>query len=457
MNPTLIDRIHGVIYGHAIGDALGLGAESISKHDISLYYPNGLKHYSQILQDFHRLHWAIGAWTDDTDQMLCILDSLLAKKTVDVLDIAFRLHYWATHGGMGIGKTVYSVLSSPGFLWDPHAAAKRVWENSGRNAAPNGGVMRTSILGIWEYQTPEKIKYNAEQVCKITHYDPRCVGSCVAVCLAISSLLRGATDIEKLIQEVMAESVPYDSRIQEYFIKATQEPLDALDLDEGLKRGEISQIGYTLKALGAGFWALKNAESFSDGVLKIIHEGGDADTNAAVAGALLGARFGFSGIPDVWVEDLANENELRSRVAQLMTLSEISNSRGTSQSVSGISGIFIYASNPKQLAEWYYKILGIGYEYKDGCCYHEFYQRDYGYSGRVSKTRWAILPGRQEGAMPTEKPAISYRIEDLNRFIEHLKASGVKIEGTKETDYGLFAYIHDPEGNKVELFQDKYL
>ncbi len=456
MDPVLTDRIHGVLYGQAIGDALGLGAESLSKHDLSLYYPNGLNHYSQIIQDFHRLHWAVGEWTDDTDMMLCILDSILAKKTVDVLDIAFRLRRWA-QGGRGIGKTVYSVFSSPDFLRDPHAAAKRVWENSGRNAAPNGGVMRTSILGIWEYQSPEKIKYNAEQACKITHYDPRCVGSCVAVCLAISSLLRGASDIENLIQEVMAESVSYDSRIQEYFIKAIQEPLDALDLDDGLNRGEISQVGYTLKTLGAGFWALKNATSFADGILKIIHEGGDADTNAAVAGALLGARFGFSDIPHKWVEDIAYESRLRKKTARFLELLETNNSRKTSLAVSGINGVFIYAKDPEKLAEWYYKVLGIGYEYKDGCCYHEFYQRDYGYSGQVTKIRWQILPGRQEGDKASERPVVSFRIDDLNSFIEHLKESKVEIEKTEKTEDGLFAYIHDPEGNRIELFQDKYL
>ena len=384
---------------------------------------------------------------------LCILDSILDRKSVDVLDIAFRMHRWATQGGMGIGKTVYSVLTSPGFLRDPHSAAKRVWENSERNAAPNGGIMRTSILGIWEYQSPEKIKDNAEQVCKITHYDPRCVGSCVAVCLAISSLLRGASDIEKLIQEVMAQAVSYDSRIQEYFIKALQEPLEALDLDDGLNKGEENQIGYTLKALGAGFWALKNATSFSNGLFKIIHEGGDADSNGAVAGALLGARFGFSDIPHRLVEELAYGNELRSRTAQFLELLEIGSSRKTSQSVSGINGVFIYAKDPKQLADWYHKVLGIGHGYKDGCYYHDFYQRDYGYSGQVLKMRWAIHPRMQQGAMPTEKPVVSYRIDDINSFIEHLKASGVKIERTEKSDYGLFAYIQDPEGNMIELFQ----
>ena len=456
MDSTLSDRIHGIIYGQAIGDALGLGTETMSKKDISQFYPDGLSHYSQIVQDFDRLHWAVGEWTDDTDMLLCILDSILSKKAVDVLDIAFRFHSWA-QGGRGLGRTVYSVLISPGFLRDPHSAAKRVWEVSGRNSAANGGIMRTSILGIWEYQFPEKVKYNAEQACKITHYDPRCVGSCVAVCLAISSLLRGESDMEKLMHEVMAEAVLYDLRIREYFIKAIEEPLEALDLDEGLNKGEENKIGYTLKALSAGFWALKNATSFSDGLLKIIHEGGDADSNAAVAGALLGARFGFSDIPHKWVEDIAYETRLRKKAARFLELIEANSGRKENLSVSGISGVFIYSKDPKQLAEWYYKVLGIGYEYKDGCCYHEFYQRDYGYSGRVSKIRWAILPSRQEGAMPTEKPAVSFRIDDLNRFIEHLKASDVKIEKTEEAEHGLFAYIHDPEGNRIELFQDKYL
>lgn len=67
------DRMLGCLYGQAIGDALGLGSEFLSKDEVIQNYPDGLKSYSQIIQDAHRRRWPIGAWTDDTDMMLCIL------------------------------------------------------------------------------------------------------------------------------------------------------------------------------------------------------------------------------------------------------------------------------------------------------------------------------------------------------------------------------------------------
>ena len=72
-NDTL-NRIKGCLYGQAIGDALGLGSEFMSKDEVRKNYPNGLKNYDQIIQDAHRRRWAKGAWTDDTDMMLCILE-----------------------------------------------------------------------------------------------------------------------------------------------------------------------------------------------------------------------------------------------------------------------------------------------------------------------------------------------------------------------------------------------
>lgn len=205
MDETIANRIRGIIFGQALGDALGEGVESLSKPTIQEYYPKGL---GEPLQDMPWLRW-----TDDTAQMLCILDSLLEKKQVDILNIAAHFHDWAVTDGRGIGNTVFSVVHDPDFLEKPHAVAQRFWEKSWRHAAANGGVMRTSALGIWEYPFPAKVKYNAEEVCKITHADPRCLGSCVAVSLAISSLLRGVSDIPALIKGIAAEVAAYDPYI----------------------------------------------------------------------------------------------------------------------------------------------------------------------------------------------------------------------------------------------------
>jgi ADP-ribosylglycohydrolase len=114
----------------------------------------------------------------------------------------------------------------------------------------------------------------------------------------------------------------YQAGLRQWLEQVLAQSLEALDLDEGLNPGEQNRIGYTLKALGAGLWALGHAGSFAEGIDQIVHEGGDADTNAAVAGALLGARHGFSAIPAEWVTGLAYENELCSRANRLLAILE---------------------------------------------------------------------------------------------------------------------------------------
>lgn len=317
---AFINQCKGVIYGQAVGDALGLGTEFLSKSEVSEYYPDGLKYYREIVQDRHRRRWKIGDWTDDTDQMLCILDSLIENRQVNALDVARRIHSWAFNGGMGIGELVSSTIHSRDFLTNPHDAAKAAWERTGRHAAPNGGIMRTSILGVWEYQDINKVKVNAENICKITHYDPRCIGSCVAVCVAISLMLQGVSNFSEIINQTIKESSGYDNRVTEYLELAKSASLQDFDLDEGLNPGESDRIGYTLKAMGAGFWVLKNANSYRDGILQIIHEGGDADTNGAVAGSLLGVKYGLTNIPSDWVNGLHSKQELDFRISKLLEI-----------------------------------------------------------------------------------------------------------------------------------------
>ncbi len=307
------DKIKGTIYGHAIGDAIGLGTEFLDKKQIAYYYPEGFSGYDQIIADKHRSRWRKGEWTDDTDQMLCILESLISKECIDELDVAKRIHTWAYAGGRGLGNTVYSVISSPNYFIEPHEVAKQVWINSGKNLAANGAIMRTSVLGIWEFANLEKVKQNTENIAKITHFDPRCVGSCVALTFAISKLLQNETDCEKIIDLTIDQTNKYDVRIKDFLERSKNKNLDKLELDEP------KSIGYTLKAMGAGFWALQQSD-FKKAILEIVNQGGDADTNGAVAGGLLGAKLGFSGLPQDWVDGLLNKAKLNQLIDQLIAL-----------------------------------------------------------------------------------------------------------------------------------------
>lgn len=312
-NMNIEDKIRGVIYGQAIGDALGLSTEFMSKTEIIKAYPNGINTYEDIQTDEHTERWEKGDWTDDTDQMLCILDSIIEEGKLTVQGVSRKFKEWYNGEPMGIGNTVYNVLSDEGFLNAPHEVSKRVWKESGMKSAANGGVMRTSILGVWEYKELEKVEKNAREICKITHYDPRCIASCVAVSLAISELLKEESDMEIILNRCVNYGKKYDSEITEKLSKLPLE-ISELELDQYIS------IGYTYKALTAGFWVMKYSKSYEEGLKSIINEGGDADTNASVGGAILGAKFGYDSIPERLKTGLLNRKELEERIEKLLRM-----------------------------------------------------------------------------------------------------------------------------------------
>ena len=147
-NETIKERFLGTIFGQAVGDALGLSTEFMSKQEVDRFYPNGIEDYSQIVQDDHRRRWQRGDWTDDTDMMLCILDSFVACQKVDVLDIARRFKEWMMNGGMGIGRHTYNVMALGDYTSNPQKAAEIIWKMGKKKAAANGAVMRTSVVGL---------------------------------------------------------------------------------------------------------------------------------------------------------------------------------------------------------------------------------------------------------------------------------------------------------------------
>lgn len=196
------EQIIATLYGQCMGDAIGLLSEFYSKEQaVELFGKIKYLEYEtkSIVDDAHRSRWKTGDWTDDSDQMILIMQSLVDKNgEIDPLDFAKKLHKWmkegfkelGDRGGMGIGATTAKILHHPKFLTDPHKAAEDVWTHSQKNIAPNGGVMRTSILGIHDWWDTLSVEKNAVAICKVTHRDPRCLASVVAVCVAISLMLQ---------------------------------------------------------------------------------------------------------------------------------------------------------------------------------------------------------------------------------------------------------------------------
>ena len=294
----LFDRLKGTIYGQAIGDALGLGTEGMTDDDMAWKYPHGIKHYSDIFQDRHRKRWKIGDWTDDTDMMLCIANAIIKDKGVNLTSIAQNFKDWADGEPMGIGENTYKVLMIGDYVEHPLEVSKKVWEMSGKKAAANGGLMRTSIVGLF----PKAVEECAVNICRLTHYDPRCVGSCVIVSELIHSLVYHEKRLS--YHQIVDMAKKYDERIVEFVDLSMNTDIRALELQDE------ASVGYTLRTLAAGLWAYWNARTFEDGLLSVVRAGGDADTNAAVACAILGAKFGFNATPQEYIDGLIYKEQL---------------------------------------------------------------------------------------------------------------------------------------------------
>lgn len=293
------DKIYGTIFGQAIGDALGLGTEFLSKTEVREKYPDGLKEYSQIIRDYHRAKFQPGSWSDDTDMMLCIANAIIEDKGINLHTIARNFKQWVyAPETRGVGQTTLKVLSIAEYVEKPHQVAELIWRMTRTKNAANGSVMRTAIIGLKK----ENVAQTAEDVCKLTHFDPRCVGSCVIVSEIINHLIWH--DEQLSYSQIITIGNKYDKSIAEYIDKAYYNGIESLELDEP------SSIGYTLKALGSALWCLFHANDFEEGLLRVVNEGGDADTNAAVACAMLGAKFGYTSIPQKYTDGLTRKNDL---------------------------------------------------------------------------------------------------------------------------------------------------
>lgn len=306
---ALSDKVYGVIFGQAIGDALGLGTEFMSRKEVLRHYPNGLSAYNQMVQDWHRKRWKPGEWTDDTDMMLCIANAMLEDQGIKLETVARNFKDWFRQEPMGIGRHTYNVLSMGDYEKNPFRAAEIVWELSHKNSAANGALMRTSVVGLLK----KDVASYAEKICKLTHADPRCIGSCVIVSELVHHFVW--KNCELPFEEIVNIGKAYDARIEPYLTLAKKSSdINLLLLDED------ASAGYTLKTLSAAVWCLYHVNDFKEGLLAIVNAGGDADTNAAVACSLLGAKYGFNAIPDDYVEQLLHKDEL-DRISSSLTSS----------------------------------------------------------------------------------------------------------------------------------------
>jgi ADP-ribosyl-[dinitrogen reductase] hydrolase len=282
----VIDRFRGCLVGLAVGDALGAPAEFLKEHQVAKAFG--------VLRDFHDSpEYDAGEFTDDTSMALALAEAIIDAGTVDAESISEAFIRWMRTDGRGIGGLTYQALRLIEKGSSPIDAGLKAWESTDRTSAGNGAVMRCAPVGLLHWRNQGMLIHDSLLTSRITHYDPRCCWSCVAVNSAIAAMLRDEEPFDAALKAVAGQC-----RELEYALHDSQtDGLGVMDLDG-------SDMGYTLLTTQAAFAALREHDSFEQGVISMVHKGGDADTNAAVAGALLGARYGLSAIPSRWVDEL---------------------------------------------------------------------------------------------------------------------------------------------------------
>jgi ADP-ribosyl-[dinitrogen reductase] hydrolase len=276
------DRFRGALVGLAVGDALGAPLEFQPAREPDAYVTE------MIGGGWLRL--APGEWTDDTQMALCVAESLLERRVFDPDDIARRFVAWMKSQPPDIGLHTGRVLDliDRGVPWEE--ASHQVQELNPENA-PNGSLMRCAPLALYFYRHADYAASLSPVLSRITHAHPDCEWACAFLNVAIALLINGVSRAEA-IDAATAACDRASEALRERITRAMEPDCD------------ISPGGYVLDTLEVALWAFLHSASFESALLMAVNRGADADTVGAVTGALAGACYGFSGIPEHWLAPL---------------------------------------------------------------------------------------------------------------------------------------------------------
>lgn len=253
MNMRLRNKIAGAIYGFAIGDAMGATTEFMTAEQIH-------KKYGQIT-DIVGGGWLglkSGEITDDTQMTMCVMCAIMSSpKDIEqfIQHCEKNFVLWVDSGPKDIGSQCARAIRDLMF-------GKRTRIDN-KYALGNGSLMRAMPLAVLDLPF-----YNIMQG-RITHNNQKCSD----YILKYSGLIQGYLK---------------DKRVYKY----TNEV-----------KGLLEPTGYIVNTYNnAVYWSCK--DSFEEAIIGAVNHGGDADTIAAIAGSLAGAKFGYDAIPERWINQL---------------------------------------------------------------------------------------------------------------------------------------------------------
>ena len=262
-----LSRAQGALLGQVIGDSLGSLVEAKPAPEIAQLYPEGVRE----LADGGVYKTMAGQPTDDSEMALTLARTLVRERKFDAERVLEGYRAWLTSRPVDVGMT-----TERGLLGRGDASSES-----------NGSLMRVSPLGIWAAGDPKRAAKAARQDSALTHPNPVCVEACAGYAAAIAAGVGGGDRNAMLEAALEHSSGPARAAIM---LGATSRaPADF-----------FTRQGWVLVALQNAFYALFH-ESFEEGLVRTVGQGGDTDTNAAIAGALLGAAQGREAVPPRWI------------------------------------------------------------------------------------------------------------------------------------------------------------
>ena len=285
------DRIRGGLLGLATGDALGAPLEGASPEDAAAAAGRGLEMTGGG-------SWVAGESTDDTAMALALAESVATKGLLDTDDLARRYIHWATSDGKGIGGTTRRALVGARDADDARARARAHYA-AGQLAAGNGTVMRCAPIGLVARDADEAVEA-ARRDAELTHADPAAATASAALCAAFFALRNGRDPLDAARGQAGASP----QVAAPLALVAERKEAQLARLAGG------NEMGACWTTLAVSLNPLVRNEDYEDGLTWAIGLGGDTDTNAAVTGALIGARDGPSTIPERWLQPLQQRGRI---------------------------------------------------------------------------------------------------------------------------------------------------
>jgi len=273
------DRATGVVLAVACGDALGAGYEFGPPFEGEVVMKGG-----------GGFNWAPGEWTDDTSMAIPILRAAASGRDLrddTVLDeiVAAWVDWAKTAPDVGV-QTSGVLRGIEPTASAARASARRLHDARGQSGG-NGSLMRTAPVALAYLDDPQGLAGAARAISDLTHFEEDAGDTCVLWCLAIHhAILTGELDARVGLSALAPDRAALWA--------------DRLADAETKQPREFTKNGWVVEALQAAWSAIVNGEGLVDTLERAVRGGRDTDTVAAIAGGLIGARWGLSAIPAAW-------------------------------------------------------------------------------------------------------------------------------------------------------------